>query len=594
MKLNYEIYRRKVRACFVGKSVGGTLGMPYEGPVQVNNVTYYDPVPNEMVPNDDLDLQVTFLEILMREGLPVSRLKLGDLWNLYNSGSLPDEYGVANANYRKMIYAPLSGVYNNAFHSGMGAAIRSELWACLAPGDPELAVRIATEDACVDHSGDGISAIRFLAAIESAAFAENDLNKLIETGMRYLPEGERMKNAFKDTIAWWNETEDYIRVREKILEKYSVENWTDVTINLSFILLALLSCENSFDKAICHAVNMGHDADCTGATVGALFGIINPDGIGERWTRPIGNSLVLSCNMTNMTASASIDDFCDEIAFCCEKIQEYYHSAVSFEGLPADRKQYAMPEPRAAASDDIPYEQSEALITDEPLEVRVIYPEAVAYMPGGENKFTVHLINNGDKPMSGSFSIGTSQNVICEPRGFSYSLKPYEEEKFTFSVEKSLCRVRINVNKVVLAFITNGLKWSCSFGFPDARVYHVENLDTGEKYDVNVPGSAFTVPAGRYRYTLNFKLAAMREIRLSHNGKARMTVYLNGERITEREADMKYVPAFHRGSVTKVTPKREHNVLEIEFNNDREREAFIEFGSVGDCGIWLTDVECEK
>ena len=220
MKLNYEIYRRKVRACFVGKSVGGTLGMPYEGPVQVNNVTYYDPVPNEMVPNDDLDLQVTFLEILMREGLPVSRLKLGDLWNLYNSGSLPDEYGVANANYRKMIYAPLSGVYNNAFHSGMGAAIRSELWACLAPGDPELAVRIATEDACVDHSGDGISAIRFLAAIESAAFAENDLNKLIETGMRYLPEGERMKNAFKDTIAWWNETEDYIRVREKILEKY--------------------------------------------------------------------------------------------------------------------------------------------------------------------------------------------------------------------------------------------------------------------------------------------------------------------------------------------------------------------------------------
>lgn len=54
---------------------------------------------------------------------------------------------------------------------------------------------------------------------------------------------------------------------------------------------------------------MGHDADCTGATVGALFGIINPDGIGERWTRPIGNSLVLSCNMTNMTAAASIDDF---------------------------------------------------------------------------------------------------------------------------------------------------------------------------------------------------------------------------------------------------------------------------------------------
>ena len=210
MKLDYEIYRRKVKACFVGKSVGGTLGMPYEGFIQVNHVTYYNPVPTEMVPNDDLDLQVTFLEILMREGLPVSCLKLGDLWNLYNSGSLPDEYGVADGNYRKMLYAPLSGTYNNAFHSGMGAAIRSELWACLAPGDPDLAVRIATEDACVDHAGDGISAIRFLAAIESAAFVEEDLRKLIAIGMQYLPKGERMECAFTDTIAWWEETGDYL------------------------------------------------------------------------------------------------------------------------------------------------------------------------------------------------------------------------------------------------------------------------------------------------------------------------------------------------------------------------------------------------
>lgn len=143
MKLDYEIYRRKVKACFVGKSVGGTLGMPYEGFIQVNHVTYYNPVPTEMVPNDDLDLQVTFLEILMREGLPVSCLKLGDLWNLYNSGSLPDEYGVADGNYRKMLYAPLSGTYNNAFHSGMarpsavscGPAWRRviRIWRCASP-----------------------------------------------------------------------------------------------------------------------------------------------------------------------------------------------------------------------------------------------------------------------------------------------------------------------------------------------------------------------------------------------------------------------------------------------------------------------------
>ena len=45
--MNYPVseYRKKVRGCFIGKSVGGTLGMPFEGNLNVNEVTYYDPVP---------------------------------------------------------------------------------------------------------------------------------------------------------------------------------------------------------------------------------------------------------------------------------------------------------------------------------------------------------------------------------------------------------------------------------------------------------------------------------------------------------------------------------------------------------------------
>ena len=105
MKLDYEIYRKKLKGCFIGKSVGGTLGMPFEGRRQVNNVTFYDPVPDTMIPNDDLDLQVSALEILMRTGLPVSRFNMGDTWKLYNAETLPDEYGVAEGNYQKKIYA---------------------------------------------------------------------------------------------------------------------------------------------------------------------------------------------------------------------------------------------------------------------------------------------------------------------------------------------------------------------------------------------------------------------------------------------------------------------------------------------------------
>lgn len=31
MKLNYQSYKDKVYACWVGKNIGGTMGTPYEG-----------------------------------------------------------------------------------------------------------------------------------------------------------------------------------------------------------------------------------------------------------------------------------------------------------------------------------------------------------------------------------------------------------------------------------------------------------------------------------------------------------------------------------------------------------------------------------
>lgn len=264
-----DLYRKKLTGCFLGKCVGGTLGMPYEGNLSVNEVTYYNPVPTAMVANDDLDLQVVALEIVRRRGLPVNARDLGEMW-AKNIKISPDEYGIADKNTVMGLYPPLTGFYANKFHGGMGAAIRSELWACLAPGDPDLAVRLAREDASTDHYGDGVDACVFLTAVESAAFLTSDAKKLIETGLSYLAPDGRMARAFRDTITWWNETRDALCVRGKILHTYSSQNWTDVTINLSLILLSWLAGEGDFGKSICMAASLGYDADCTGATLGAI------------------------------------------------------------------------------------------------------------------------------------------------------------------------------------------------------------------------------------------------------------------------------------------------------------------------------------
>ena len=101
-------------------------------------------------------------------------------------------------------------------------------------------------------------------------------------------------------------------------------NWTNVIINLSFILLSLISCDGDFDKAICTAASLGYDADCTCATVGAIMGIINLDKIDKKWTDPIGEALVLSENIVNAHCDATIGEFCDTVMSVSYFVQAYY------------------------------------------------------------------------------------------------------------------------------------------------------------------------------------------------------------------------------------------------------------------------------
>lgn len=306
-------FREKILGCWLGKAVGGTLGQPYEGCEGPLKLSFYDPVPTDMIPNDDLDLQVLWVQVLDSLDKPiVDRKVFADAW-LKHVAFPWDEYGVAIRNLRLGIKAPYSGSYDNWFKDGLGAAIRSEIWACLAPGEPELAAKYAYEDACVDHAGDGIYAEQFLAALESAAFIENNIDELLDVGLSVIPAKCRLALAVKDTRQWCAESDDWLEIRQRILDKWGSENFTDAIMNLSFAVMALLLGKGDFSKTICLSVNCGRDADCTTATVGAVMGIINPAGIEEKWLKPIGRKLVINDAVTDITFPDTLDGFTDQI-----------------------------------------------------------------------------------------------------------------------------------------------------------------------------------------------------------------------------------------------------------------------------------------
>ena len=61
---------KKLVSCYKGKAIGGTLGMPFEGYTNTNSIEFYKTLPDKMRGNDDLDLQVVWLETLLQNGFP--------------------------------------------------------------------------------------------------------------------------------------------------------------------------------------------------------------------------------------------------------------------------------------------------------------------------------------------------------------------------------------------------------------------------------------------------------------------------------------------------------------------------------------------
>ncbi len=323
VSIKIEGYREKVLGCWLGKSIGGTLGMPCEGKDGPLNYSFYDPVPTQMIPNDDLDLQVLWACVMDKMEKPrVDKDILAKAW-VDHVGFPWDEYGVAIRNIKRGVMPPFSGAVDNFFTRGMGAAIRSELWACLAPGNPALAAKYAYEDACVDHAGEGIWAEVLLAAMEAAAFTSSGAREIVDAGVCFLPPGSEISQAVNDAIAWWDSSKDLFGVRAKILDKYGSDNFTDVVQNVAFTVLALLSGDGDFSKTICDAVNCGKDTDCTGATAGSIIGILDPKSIDPKWLAPIGRSIVLSKEITGVTPPKSIDDFTDMVISLKDRIGDY-------------------------------------------------------------------------------------------------------------------------------------------------------------------------------------------------------------------------------------------------------------------------------
>ena len=248
---------------------------------------------SHMEPDDDIHYSIAGLCIMETYGPDFSWTDVADWWishfplsalctaeaqAILNYASRTARWG-SDGGARSSATAEFCRRYRNPYREWIGAQIRSDPWAWVAAGNPELAAEFAFRDASWTHTANGIYGSMFFAALQSAAFVIKDPHELINIALSEIPEECDLALAIRETVAFCATANDWESAMEK-LEQYvyglseHLMNPVHTINNACVCIVALLFSSGEPISAMSIAVMAGLDTDCNGATVGAISGAL--------------------------------------------------------------------------------------------------------------------------------------------------------------------------------------------------------------------------------------------------------------------------------------------------------------------------------
>lgn len=259
-----------------------------------------------MESDDDLRYTVLGLLLLEQKGLDWDAWDIGKLWH----GNLTYAQVCTAETQTYMNFAAETShmhkekpadwqqrlervrMHLNPYREWIGAAIRADGLAYGAAGQPELAAELGWRDASFSHVKNGIYGEMFNAAMISAAFAEQDNERILEIGLSEVPAKSRLAEAVLQGIEIARSAKSERELVSRIWDKFSHYDPVHTVNNAALVAASLVYGGNDFEKAVVTSVYGGMDTDCNGATVGSIMGAkLGASQLPASWTDPLNDTL---------------------------------------------------------------------------------------------------------------------------------------------------------------------------------------------------------------------------------------------------------------------------------------------------------------
>ncbi len=246
--------------------------------------------------DDDTNYTVLYQKIIDTCGRSFTPGDVANAWLHYQP---KDAYctaeRVAFCNFIKGFDPPASAIYQNAYREWIGAQIRADYFGYINPGDPLTASDMAWRDASISHVKNGIYGEMYVAAAIAIAAVCDNIEKIVETALEYIPSSSRLHEAVTNIINNYRagvSCDDCFKDIHSRWDEFNGHHWCHTISNCEILVASLLYGKNDFGKSICLAVQTGFDTDCNGATVGSILGMKNGiSSIPKEWTKVLHGKL---------------------------------------------------------------------------------------------------------------------------------------------------------------------------------------------------------------------------------------------------------------------------------------------------------------
>ncbi|MFJ4622741.1 ADP-ribosylglycohydrolase family protein [Streptomyces sp. NPDC088812] len=252
-----------------------------------------------MPEDDDLNYPLLNLLVLQRHGRHFTTTDVARVWlDELPAGRTFTAERLAYRNLLSGVEPPLTARRRNPFREWIGALIRADVHGWTNPGDPAAAAAQAHRDATLTHTGNGVYAAMFAAAvIATAAGGTHDVHACLRTGLTVVPPRSRLARAVTHAVRLAHAHEDFDTVVDELHATHAAtHHWVHAIPNTALVAAALTHAGGDFTGSVRRAVSGGWDTDSNGAFAGGVAALLagEPAALPDHWTAPLKNRLATS------------------------------------------------------------------------------------------------------------------------------------------------------------------------------------------------------------------------------------------------------------------------------------------------------------